>query len=326
MLLNIVAVIAGLGILVWSADRFVDGASAAAKHLGMPTLLIGMIIVGFGTSAPEIVVSTLASSQGNPGLALGNAIGSNIANIALILGITALIIPISVRSDIIRRELPLLIGITIFSIMLLIDGNLSRMDGILLLICFLVVMGWSVYTGMRKTPDALVGEFGQELDVPSMTLKMAAFWLITGLLLLVASSRLLVWGAVNIALALGVSDLIIGLTVVAIGTSLPELASSIAATRKNEHDIALGNVIGSNMFNTLTVIGLAGIIHPLAVEEAVIYRDLPVMGVLTLMLFIFSYGFRSAGRINRTEGAFLVLSWAGYTIWLVVSALGQINA
>jgi len=324
MLLNTAAVIAGLVVLVWSADRFVDGASATAKHLGMPTLLIGMLIVGFGTSAPEIVVSTIASSQGNPGLALGNAIGSNIANIALILGITALIIPITVHSSIIKRELPLLIAISAFAILLLLDGNLSRLDGILMLVCFVIVMGWSIYIAMRKSPDALANEFDQELSVPSMPLKLAIFWLLFGLVLLVASSRLLVWGSVNIAVALGVSDLVIGLTVVAIGTSLPELASSIAATRKNEHDIALGNVIGSNMFNTLMVIGLAGVIHPLPVEHAVIYRDLPVMGLLTLTLFVFAFGFRREGRINRVEGGFLLLSWISYTAWLVLSALKQL--
>jgi len=326
MLIDIAAVIVGLCILVWSADRFVDGASATAKHLGMPALLIGMVIVGFGTSAPEIVVSTIASSQGNPGLALGNAIGSNIANIALILGTTAIIIPITVRSVIIKRELPLLMMVTIFAVILLIDGDLSRLDGVLMLACFLLVMGWSIYIGSRKNEDALAGEFDQQLDVAKMTLRQAIFWLIIGLLLLVASSRLLVWGSVNIATTLGVSDLIIGLTIVAIGTSLPELASSIAATRKNEHDIALGNVIGSNMFNTLMVIGLAGVIHPLPVENAVIYRDLPVMSLLTVMLIIFSYGFRKSGKISRAEGFVFLLCWLGYTLWLVLSALGQIIA
>ncbi len=324
MLLSFAAVVIGLIVLVWSADRFVDGASATAKHLGMPTLLIGMLIVGFGTSAPEIVVSALASSQGNPGLALGNAIGSNIANIALILGLTALITPIAVKSNIIRRELPILIGITIFATLLLIDGDLSRVDGLMLLACFTLVMGWSIYTGLRKDPDVLAGEFDQELSVAKMSLKMALMWLVVGLLLLVASSRLLVWGAVDIAIELGVSDLIIGLTIVAIGTSLPELASSIAATRKNEHDIALGNVIGSNLFNTLMVIGIAGVISPLEVSSDVIYRDLPVMGFLTLLLFVFSYGFRSHGRINRTEGVILTFLWLGYTGWLLVAAMQQI--
>ncbi|OZG75328.1 calcium/sodium antiporter [Hahella sp. CCB-MM4] len=323
MLIAIAAVVVGLVILVWSADRFVDGAAATAKHLGMSSLLIGMVIVGFGTSAPEIVVSVLASSQGNPGLALGNALGSNITNIALILGVTAVISPIVVQSNIIRKELPLLIAISALTVLLLVDGEITRNDGIVLLVVFLAVMGWSIYTGMKGGDDILAGEMEQELSQEHMSLKLALFWLIFGLLLLVASSRLLVWGAVDIATSLGISDLIIGLTIVAIGTSLPELASSIAATRKGEHDLAIGNVIGSNMFNTLTVIGIAGVIHPLGVDTDVLYRDLPVMGVLTLLLLVFSHGFGKQGRISRKEGVALLLAYSGYTLWLVQSAMQQ---
>ncbi|WP_020406054.1 calcium/sodium antiporter [Hahella ganghwensis] len=323
MLIALAAVVAGLVILVWSADKFVDGAAATAKHLGMSSLLIGMVIVGFGTSAPEIVVSVLASMQGNPGLALGNALGSNITNIALILGVTAVLSPIIVQSNIIRKEFPLLIAISALAVVLLIDGEISRYDGMILLIAFVAVMGWSIYTGMKGGDDILVGEFEQELSEEQMSLKMSIFWLVIGLLLLVGSSRLLVWGAVDIATSLGVSDLIIGLTIVAIGTSLPELASSIAATRKGEHDLAIGNVIGSNMFNTLTVIGIAGVISPLGVDSEVIYRDLPVMCVLTLLLLAFSHGFGKQGKITRMEGSALLLAYAGYTAWLVQSGLQQ---
>ena len=323
MLVALAAIVAGLIVLVWSADRFVDGAVATARHLGMSSLLIGMIIVGFGTSAPEIVVSVLASSQGNPGLALGNAIGSNITNIALILGITALISPIAVESNIVKKELPVLIGITLLAILLIIDGEITLTDGGILLGAFAIVMGWSIYTGMHDKQDALANEHEQELSGELMSLKLGLFWLGLGLILLVASSRLLVWGAVDIATSLGISDLIIGLTIVAIGTSLPELASSIAATRKGEHDLAIGNVIGSNLFNTLTVIGIAAVIHPLSVDSDVIYRDLPVWGGLTITLILFSYGFSKRGRISRLEGGVLMAAYIGYTIWLANSAVQQ---
>lgn len=306
--------------MIWSANKFVDGAAAAAYRLGMPPLLVGMIIVGFGTSAPEIVVSIIASVQGNPGLALGNAMGSNISNIALILGITALITPILVRSNILRRQIIVLLTVSLFAGVLFLDLSLTRVDGIVLLLVFVFVMSWSIYTGMQKNADPLEGEFDEKLHDPSMSLGRGLFWLITGMLVLVGSSRLLVWGAVEIAVSFGVSDLVIGLTIVAIGTSLPELASSIAAIRKGEHDIAIGNVIGSNLFNTLFVIGLAAFIHPLAVDKEVITRDLPVMLGLTLLLLVFCYGFAGKGRITRLEAGLLVCVYVGYMGWIVLGA------
>lgn len=321
MLWAILAVIAGLALLVWSADRFVDGAAATAKHLGMPTLLIGMVIIGFGTSAPEMVVSALASMQGNPGLALGNGYGSNITNIALILGITALLCPIAVHSTILRKELPVLAAVTLLAGYQLIDGQISRMDAVVLLLVFALTMGWSIWLGMKQRGDALGDDFEHEMEESLMPIKKALLWLFIGLVLLVASSRLLVWGAVDIAMALGVSDLIIGLTVVAIGTSLPELASSIVAVRKNEHDLALGNVIGSNMFNTLAVVGIAGAIHPMAVAPEVLYRDWVVMAALTFSLFVLGYGIRRAGHINRIEGGLLATAYACYTGYLIYTVV-----
>lgn len=309
MLVAILAVISGLALLVWSADKFVDGAASTARYFGMPSLLIGMVIVGFGTSAPEMVVSALAATQGNPGIALGNALGSNITNIALILGLTAVISPIAVQSKILRKELPLLMGVTLLAIGLLWNLDISKWDAIILLAGFAAFMGWSIWQGMQKKPDSLATEVEQEVSQHTMPLKTAILWLVLGLILLVASSRLLVWGAVEIAQAFGVSDIIIGLTIIAVGTSLPELASSIIAIRKNEHDLALGNVIGSNLFNTLAVIGIAGAIHPLTIESEVLWRDAMFMGVLTLSLFIVSYGFKGQGRINRVEGSILLLSY-----------------
>lgn len=319
MSLAIAAVIFGLILLVWSADKFVEGAAATARHFGMPALLIGMVIVGFGTSAPEMVVSALASSQGNPGIALGNAYGSNITNIALILGITALISPIAVHSQVLRKELPILTIITFAAAWQLWDGNLSRTDAVVLLLIFAALMGWTIWQGMQKKTDEFGTEIAQELEQHPMPLKRAVLWLIVGLLLLILSSRVLVWGAVEIAVSLGVSDLIIGLTIVAIGTSLPELASSVIAARKGEHDIALGNILGSNLFNTLAVVGIAGTIAPMAVSPELLYRDVMTMIVLTISLFIFGYGFRGQGRINRIEGGILLTAYVAYTTYLITT-------
>lgn len=321
MSLAFAAIVVGLIFLVWSADKFIEGAAVTAKHFGMSPLLIGMVIVGFGTSAPEMVVSALASMQGNPGIALGNAYGSNITNIALILGLTAVISPILVHSQVLRKEMPVLIAITALAAFQLADGQLSRMDAIVLMLVFFMLMGWSVYQGMTGKDDTLGTEMQGEVDAYSMPLKKAIFWLIVGLLVLVLSSRLLVWGAVDIAVALGVSDLIIGLTIVAIGTSLPELASSLMAIKKGEHDMAIGNVIGSNMFNTLTVVGIAGLISPMAVDPEILRRDVAVMAGLTILLFIFAYGFRGPGRINRIEGGVLLTAFVAYTTYLITTVI-----
>lgn len=319
MLLSIGAVILGLILLVWSADRFIDGAAATSKHMGMPSLLIGMLIVGFGTSAPELVVSLFAAMDGNPGLALGNAFGSNIANTGLIIGVTTLIAPIMVHSSVLKKELPILLTVTVIVGFLLMDGHLTRVDGLLLLGILALFLGWSIFSASKKrnAADALATEMEAELD-DLMPLKKAVLLTIVGLVVLVGSSRLLVWGAVNIAHELGVSDLVVGLTVVAIGTSLPELASSIIAARKGEHDIALGNVVGSNMFNLLGVIGIAVTVHPLEVERIVLHRDWSVVMLLSIALLVMGVNLKRQGRINRWEGSLLLLSYVVYTAWLVI--------
>lgn len=318
MLLSAIAVIAGLALLVWSADRFVEGAAATARHFGMAPLLVGMVIIGFGTSAPEMVVSAFASAQGNPGLALGNAYGSNITNIALVLGITALIAPITVASSVLRREMPLLLLVTFFVAWQLWDMHISRSEAIVLLVVFATYIGWSIYQGMKSRDDVLSAEYEESLQqADSMPLKRAVIWLIAGLIILVISSRILVWGAVNIATSLGVSDLVIGLTVVAIGTSLPELASAIAAARKNEHDLVIGNVLGSNMFNTLAVVGIAGAIEPIDLEPLVLHRDWVAMTLLTVLLGIFAFRRHKQNRINRIQGGLLVACYIGYTLYLL---------
>lgn len=314
-MLPVLALVLGLALLVWSADRFVAGSAAMAHHLGMPPLLIGMGVMGFGTSAPEMVVSAISAWQGNPGIALGNAYGSNIVNIALILGCSALISPITVHSQVLRKELPILTAATALAVGQIWDGEISRMDAALLLAVFAGHVAWSIRQARRHAKDALENEIQQELH--PMPLPRALFWLLAGLLLLVASSRILVWAAVIIAQNLGVPDLVIGLTIVALGTSLPELAASIAATRKHEHDLALGNVIGSNMFNTLAVVGIAGAIHPITPDPQVLRRDMLVMSALTLCLFAIGYGFRGPGRINRIEATGLLATYIGYISFLV---------
>ena len=318
----VLALIIGLVLLVWSADRFVEGSASTARYFGMPPLLIGMVIVGFGTSAPEMVVSALAAFEGSPGIALGNAYGSNIANIALILGVTALISPVMVHSTVLRKELPILTLLTVLSVALIADLDLSRLDALILLLVFGGLMAWTIYQGLKQKDDSLANEIETEGAEKAMPLKRAVFWLVAGLLMLIASSRILVWGAVEIAQIFGVSDMIIGLTIVAIGTSLPELASSVIAARKGEHDISLGNVLGSNLFNTLAVVGIAGSIHPFAVEPETLSRDMAVMGALTISLFLIGYGFRGRQRrINRFEGAALLLVYVGYTAWLISTVM-----
>jgi len=322
MLLPAVAVLAGLVLLVWSAERFVDGAAATSARLGLSPLLIGMLVIGFGTSAPELVVSALAASQGNPGLALGNAYGSNIANMGLILGLVALISPLAVHSGVVRRELPVLGGVTLLSAALLWGGVISRLEAALLLGLLAVFIGISVYLGLRDNRDPLAGDTQESLAVHPMSLKRGLLWTGVGLLLLVISSRILVWGAVAIAQGFGVSDLVIGLTVVAVGTSLPELASSISALRRREHDLVLGNVVGSNLFNTLGVVGLAGVIAPIEAGREVLLRDWSLMTAMTVMMAVFAMGWRGrTGRINRVEGAALLAMFLGYTAYMITMVI-----
>ena len=319
---ELLAIISGFVLLTWSADRFVVGASAIAYNLKVSPLIIGLTIVGLGTSAPEMLVSMVASWQGNSGLAVGNALGSNIINMGLILGVSALIIPLKVHSSIIKRELPVLLLVMVIALLLLLDGTLGRLDGIVLLTGMALVVIWLIRAGLTpQTPeDPMSDEFADEMPT-DMGMGRAVFWLVVGGLCLLGSSRLLVWGAVSVAESMGISDLVIGLTVVALGTSLPELAASVMSALKNEHDIAIGNVIGSNIFNLLAVLGLPGLINPGPVDAEVLTRDFPVMVGLTLALFVMAYGFRGPGRINRFEGALLVLAFCGYQTLLYFSKL-----
>jgi len=325
------AIIGGFIVLVWGADRFVLGGAASARCLGVSPLIIGLTVIGFGTSAPEILVSAVAALDGNPNLAIGNAIGSNITNIALVLGATALATPLVVKSLILKREYPILFMVMLLALGLMLDLNLSRTDGIILMIGLLLVMAWMVQIGLKdnraskkktksndETSDPLESEFDSE--IPQLTLGMALLWLVFGFALLLISSKVLVWGSVEIAHIFGVSDLVIGLTIVALGTSLPELATTVASALKNEHDMAIGNIIGSNIFNLLAVIGIPALISPIQLNEVVLQRDFLSMFVITVTLFIMAYGFKGDGRISRVKGFILVSIYIAYMSWLYFSA------
>ena len=322
-LFPILATIGGLVVLLWGSDRFVDGAAGTAHYFRISPLVIGMVIMGFGTSAPELVVSAFSALEGRPALALGNAYGSNIANVALILGFASLVKPIMVESRLLRRELPILAGVTLIVILMAMDQEFTRMDGFLHLVLFAVAMGGTVWVSLLHRDDALMQEMEANVSGKETSIRASLFWLVVGFALLVVSSRILVWGAVELATLAGVSELVIGLTVVAIGTSLPELASTIAAVRKGEDEMALGNVVGSNLFNTLAVVGLATSISPVELELVILERDMRVMGALTISLFIFGYGVRGRGRINRLEGALLLSAFIAYTAMVVRSAVEQ---
>ncbi|GAV20111.1 cation:H+ antiporter [Mariprofundus micogutta] len=321
MLLAIAAVIVGVALLVWGADRFVDGAASVARNLRVPPLVIGLTIVSLGTSLPEMIVAAMAALDGNRNLGIGNVIGSNIANIALVLGITALIIPLAVKSMTLRREMPVLFMITFLAFALMSDGELNFMDGIILAISLILLLIWITSIGLKDRHDPLVEEFTESLP-EAMTMGQSVMWFIVGLVLLIISSRMVVWGAVEIAQYFGVSDLIIGLTIVAIGTSLPELVASIAGALKDEADLAIGNVIGSNMFNLLAVLAMPALIHPGAFAQDALMRDFPIMLGFTIALFVVSFGLRKEGGvINRFEGGLLVSGFAGYLYLLYLQSV-----
>lgn len=321
MWLPYLSVFTGFAFLVWGADRFVIGASATARNLGIPPLIIGLTIVGFATSAPEMLVSGMAAWGGNTSMGIGNAVGSNITNIALVLGITALVKPMTVHSGVLQREFPILFLATLFMLTLMLDGQLTRFDGILMMGGLILIVYWIVMVALQtRKKDPMSVEF--EAEIPSeMSNARAMGLLFLGIIVLLISSRILVWGAVEIAVSFGISDLVIGLTIIAIGTSLPELAASVMSALKGEHDIAIGNVIGSNMFNVLGVMGLPAIISGYQAESELFSRDLPVMLGLTIALFVLAYGFRGAGRLNRYEGSLLLSVYAIYMLVLAEAAI-----
>ena len=314
VIINLVIFLVGLVVLSWSADRFVYGASALAKNIGVAPMMIGLTIVAMGSSAPEIVVAATASLSGSSDTAVGNALGSNITNIALVLGITAMIKPLLVSSTTLRRELPVMLLITLIAVYFLSDSELTRIEGIILISLFVfVIAGMAVLSFKVEKNDPLVAE--TETEVPSNVPTInAVFWVIVGLILLPLSAHFLVDSAVYIARYYGISDLVIGLTIIAIGTSLPELAASVAGVLKGEDDLALGNIIGSNIFNLLAVLAMPGLIHPSVIDGAAANRDSLVMLGLSVLLFVFCFNFRGTRQINRTEAGIFILIFFNYNL------------
>ncbi len=319
MIIASLTIIAGLVLLVWSADKFVEGAAGIAKSFQVPPMIIGLTIVSLCTSLPEMLVALLAALEGNNNLGVGNAIGSNIANIGLVLGATAIIAPLAVQSKILKREYPVLFLIMVVALVLMFDGGLSRWDGIILLVGLALLVFWLLRMGLQERDVVLEAEFADVVPEHA-DMKASIFWFVVGLVVLLASSKMVVWGAVEVATLLGVSDLMIGLTIVAIGTSLPELVASIVSALKNEAELALGNVIGSNMFNILAVLSMPALFAPGNFDTQTLTRDLPIMFGFTIVLFLVAYGFKRAGRINRIEGGVLFSGYVAYLYLLYVQA------
>lgn len=318
MLGNAFEVIVGLLLLVWGADRFVHGAAATARNLGIPPLLIGLTIVAVATSAPEILVSIVAALRGEPDLAIGNAIGSNIANIGMVLGVVAILRPIELKSATLWREMPALLAVTLLTVALFLDSFLSRVDGLVLLTGLIIVMFWLTRLGFRSSSsDPLQAEFDAEIP-RHMSMRLAIFWLLVGIATLLVGAELMVDGAIDIAKALGVSEVVIGVTLVALATSLPELAVSAVSAFRGEYGLAIGNIVGSNIFNLLAVIGIAAVIQPAVLPPSVLSLHIFVMVAFTLVLFAMTYEYDGRGLITRFEGFALLGAYLAYQAYVVV--------
>ncbi len=308
----------GLVLLIWGADRFVHGAAATARNLGIAPLLIGLTVVAFATSAPEILVSVVAALRGEPGLAIGNAIGSNIVNIGLVLGVTAIIRPIKLESATLRREMPALLAVTLLTVSLFLDARLTNIDGYVMLTGLVIVMIWLARLGSRSAAnDPIKKDF--EAEIPDdVSMKMAIFWVAIGFGSLLIGASWLVTGAIGIAETLGVSEVVIGVTIVALGTSLPELAVSLVSVLKGEYGLAIGNIVGSNIFNLLAVIGVAATIEPMALHASVLSLHIFVMVAFTLVLFAMTYDYDGKARLSRLEGAALLAAFIAYDSYVVM--------
>ena len=311
----------GLVLLLWSADRFVSGAVAIAHNFGVSKLIIGLTVVSVGTSAPEILVATIASLEGAPEIAVSNAIGSNIANIGLVLGITAIIAPLPFARSVLKFEMPwLLLATLLVAVILLYDYRLGQIDGLLLLL--VLILGMTHMFRTSKTRDDLPQGIEEELETAAQLSRLAAFgWLLLGLLLLLLAAQMVVWGAIHIAQWLGVPNYVVGLTIVALGTSLPELAATVTAALKNHPEIAIGNVVGSNILNILAVLPVPALLHPYSLSTLEVYRDFGAMFVFTVLLALFAYGIRSKKIVTRFEGVILLMGYILYLTLLVVQTV-----
>lgn len=313
---SILILTVSLIVLALSADKFVESAVVIATKYNISPLIIGITIVGFGTSAPEMLVSAIAAFQNDHGIAIGNVVGSNITNIALIVGASALIYPATANRTVIKREMPLMAVVTLFTSIVMLNGYLSRLEGVLFLLIQAGLL-FFMYKSARK--DSQLTQSPPPSNDALKQLSHPTYWLIGSLILLITSSRFLVWSAVAIATELEISSLVIGLTIIALGTSLPEFAASIAASRKGQSDMVFGNILGSNSFNLLTTLGIAAIISPAKLEEALLKRDIPLMLIITGLFWFFAFKRKQNGMIGRYKGATLLLFYIGYQVLLYIS-------
>lgn len=321
MLGNILEVVGGLLLLVWGANRFVYGAAAFARNLGIAPILIGLTVVAIATSAPEILVSIVASLRGEPGLAIGNAIGSNIVNIGLVLGTVAFIRPIKLSSQTLRREMPALLAVTLLGVSLFLDSYLSRLDGLILIAALIFVMFWLIKLGLRSSVDDTIS-LEYEADIPrDVSMTRAIAWFLIGFVALLIGAELMVDGAVDIARYFGMSEVVIGIVLVAFATSVPELAVSLVSAHKGEYGLAIGNIVGSNFFNILAVVGAASLIAPAALPPSVLSLHLFVMVAFTLVLFTMTYEYEGTGTISRVEGAALLVAYIAYDSYVIAQNL-----
>ena len=313
----VVYLIIGLILLVYSADKFIMGAAATASYLGVSSMVVGLIVIGFGTSAPEMVVSAIASMKGNPGLALGNAIGSNITNIGLVLGVGIIVSPLLISSNTVKREMPILLLVTLFLLLLMWDGEQTRTDGIILIASMFSLTLWMAWMGLKKSKDDILKDEIEAEMRHDVSKKAAWLWLLFGIIMLPVASHFMVNGATTIAKMMGMTDVVIGLTIVALGTSLPELSATIACMKKQEHDLALGNIVGSNMFNLLGVLGISATIKGYKIPENFLSTDFLVMLDLTFALVMFSLIFVVRKKpIPRFVGFMFVISYILYNVWI----------
>ena len=332
MALNLFLIFVGFVGLVWSADLFLSGAASTATNFGIPKLVIGLTVVSLGTSAPEIVVAIIASQEGSNLLAVGNAIGSNIANIGLVLGLTAILIPVTIDSNARSKQLPWLLGLTILALILLANGSaLTFNDGIILLFGLVLVI-YQIWNDLKREDETYVKKIvagdqslktqldSEIAELATLSKRKGLLFTLLGLGLLLISAELLVYAAINVAVLLGISELIIGLTVVAIGTSLPELAATIGAAIKKQEDIAVGNIIGSNILNITAVLCIPALLGGASIEPSQLVRDGGTMLALTILLALFAYGFGKKSEVTRLEGSILLVGWVIYTAHLISNA------
>jgi cation:H+ antiporter len=312
MLVAIASIIGGFVLLTWSADHLVEHSAKLTLQMGVSPFIIGVTVIGFGTSAPELLVSAMASMRGNGSLAVGNAIGSNIANIGLVMGSCGLFVPLVIKAHAIRQEFPLLFLAAIVAILVCLDGSLSRVDGLILVSGLGAFLYWSIKT---HSSTVVVDEITDTSEERYLT---GILWIIASIILLVIASRFLIVGAVELAKMMGVSELVIGLTVIALGTSLPEFAASVAGARKGMTDMVVGNIIGSNIFNSLGVLGITGLVRATEIDPDALTRDLPIMLCFTLAAWLFGI---TRSRVSRTEGGLLLAAFLVYMVVLCIQAL-----